>query len=46
MINGKNFFGQPIKNNTVMYENIIKIAAGQGDDYRNRCLLNYQYFKD
>ena len=45
MINGKNFFGQPIKNNTVTYEN-IKIAAGQGDDYRNRCLLNYQYIKD
>ena len=33
MINGENFFDQPIKNNKVTYENIRKIAAGQGDDY-------------
>ena len=30
MINGENFFDQQIKNNKVTYENIIKIAAGQG----------------
>ena len=33
MINGENFFDQPIKNNKVIYENIRKIATGQGDDY-------------
>ena len=33
MINGENFFDQPIKNNKVTYENIRKIAIGQGDDY-------------
>ena len=33
MINGENFFDQPIKNNKVTYENIRKIATGQGDDY-------------
>ena len=32
MINGDNFFYQPIKNNKVTYENIRKIATGQGDD--------------
>ena len=32
MINGENFFDQPIKNNKVTYENIRKIATGQGDD--------------
>ena len=32
MINGKNFFDQPIKNNKVTYENIRKIATGQGYD--------------
>ena len=42
MINGENFFDQPIKNKKVTYENIRKIATGQGDDYTAGCLLNYQ----
>ena len=46
MINGENFFDQPIKNNKVTYENIRKIATGQGDDYTNGCLLDYPYFAD
>ena len=46
MINGKNFFDQPIKNNKVTYENIRKIDTGQGDDYTTGCLLDYPYFKD
>ena len=46
MINGENFFDQPIKNNKVTYENIIKIATGQGDDYTTGCLLDYSYFAD
>ena len=33
LINGVNFFDQPIKNNKVTYENIRKIATGQGDPY-------------
>ena len=37
MINGENFFDQPIKNNKVTYENIRKIATGQGDDYTTGC---------
>ena len=46
MINGENFFDQPIKNNKVTYENIRKIATGQGDGYTTGCLLNYQCIKD
>ena len=46
MIDGKNFFDQPIKNDKVTYENIRKIATGQGDDYTTGCLLDYSYFKD
>ena len=46
MIHGENFFDQPIKNNKVTYENIRKIATGQGDDYTTRCLLDYPYFMD
>ena len=45
MIDGKNFFDQPIKNNKVTYENIRKIAIGHGDDYTTGCLLDYTYFK-
>ena len=33
LINGENFFDQPVKDNKVKYETIRKIAAGQGDDY-------------
>ena len=39
--NGENFFDQPIKNNKVTYDNIRKIATGQGDDYTTGCLLDY-----
>ena len=46
MINGENFFDQPIKYNKVTYQNIRKIATGQGDDYTTGCLLDYPYFKD
>ena len=46
MINGENFFDQPIKNNKVTYENIRKSATGQGDDYTTGCLLDYSYFAD
>ena len=46
MINGENFFDQPIKINKVTYENIRKIPTGQGDDYTTGCLLDYPYFMD
>ena len=45
MIDAKNFFDQPVINDKVTYENIRKIAMGQGDDYRTGCLLNYTYLK-
>ena len=46
MINGENVFDQPIKNNKVTYDNIRKVATGQGDDYTTGCLLDYPYFAD
>ena len=46
MIYGENFFDQPIKNKKTSYENIRKIATGQGDDYTTGCLLDYSYFTD
>ena len=44
VINGENVFDQPIKNNKITYDNIRKIATGQGDDYTTSCLLDYPYF--
>ena len=46
MIDGKNFFDQPINSDLKTYENIRKIATGQGDDYTTGCLLDYSYFKE
>ena len=46
MINGENVYDQPVKNNKVTYENIRKIATGQGDCYTTGCLLDYSYFMD
>ena len=46
MINGENFFDQPIKNNKITYENIRKVATGKGDEYTTGCLLDCQYIKD
>ena len=44
MINGRNFFDQSVKSHTRTYDNIRKIAIGQGDDYRTSCFLDYNYF--
>ena len=46
MIDGKNFFDQPINSDLKTYENIRRIATGQGDDYTTGCLLDYSYFKE
>ena len=45
MIEGKNFFDQPVKNDKVTYENIRKMSTGQGDDYTTGCLLDYTHLK-
>ena len=41
----KLIFHQPVKNDKVTYENIRKVATGQGDDYTTGCLLDQTYFK-
>ena len=46
MIDGKNIFDQPVKNDKITYEKIRKVATGQGDDYTTGCLLDYIYFKN
>ena len=46
MVDGKNFFDYPVKNDFRTYENIRKIVTGQGDDYTTGSLLDYNYIKD
>ena len=45
VINGKNFFDQPIKNDKISYNNITKIATGQKGDCTTGFLPVYIYFK-
>ena len=46
MIDDKNFFDQPINSELKTYENVRRIATGQGADYTTGCLSDYSYFKD
>ena len=46
MIDGQNFFEQPVTNDMKTYDNIQKITTAQGDDYTIGCLLYYLYFKE
>ena len=45
MINGRNFFDEPVKNNLRTCDSIRKIVIGQRDDYKTGSLLDYPYFK-
>ena len=46
MMDGQIFFDQPVKINLRTYDNIRKIAIGQGDDYTTGCLLDYYCFNN
>ena len=46
LIDGRNFYDQPINDLVKQYDEIRKTATGQGDDYTTGCLLDYLYFKD
>ena len=46
MIDGRNFFDQPVKSNFMTDDNIRKITTGQGNDYTTGCLLDYNYFNN
>ena len=46
MMDGRNVFDQPIKNDKITYDNNRKIATGQEDDCTTGCLLDYLYFKE
>ena len=46
LIDGRNFYDQPINDQIKKYDEIRKNATGKGDDYTTGCLLDYQYFKN
>ena len=45
MIDGRNFYDQPINDQIKQYDEVRKVSIGQGDDYTTGCLLDYAYFK-
>ena len=45
LIDGRNFYDQPINDSIRKYDEIRKIATGKGDYYATGCLLDYDYFK-
>ena len=46
LIDGRKLYDQPINDQIKKYDEIRKIATGQGNDCTTGCLLDYQYYKD
>ena len=46
MVDGRNFYDQPINDLIKRYDKVRKVLTGQDDDYTTGCLLDYTYFKD
>ena len=46
MIDGRNFYDQPVNDIIKQYDEIRKVSTGYGDDYTTGCLLDYVYFKN
>ena len=44
LIDGRNFYDQPVSDPIRIYDEIRTIATGQGNNYTTGCLLDYQYF--
>ena len=46
LIDGRNFYDQPINDIIKQNDEVRKVSTGYGDDYTTGCLLDYAYFKD
>ena len=42
---GRNFYDQTINDSIKQYDQVRKILAGQGDDYKTGCLSDFAYFE-
>ena len=45
IIDGRNFYDNPIKSDVEKYRELKKVLTGKGDDYTTGSLLDYYYFK-
>ena len=46
LIDGRNFYDQPINDLIKQYDEARKVSTGQSDDYATHRLLDYAYFND
>ena len=46
LIDRRNFYDRSTNDQIKKYDEIRKIATGEGDDYTTGCFIYYQYFKD
>ena len=46
LIDGRNFYAQPITDLIKQYDEIRKVSTEYGDGYTTDCLLDYSYFKN
>ena len=44
IIDGRNFYDNPIKNNIEKYRELKKVIIGKGEDYTTGSLLDFNYF--
>ena len=45
IIDGRNFYDNPIENDIEKYRELKKVMIGKGEDYTTGSLLDYDYFK-
>ena len=45
IIDGRNFYDNPIDSDIEKYRQLIKVMIGKGEDYTTGSLLDYGYFK-
>ena len=46
LIDGRNFYDQPVNDLIKQYDEVRKVSTGCGDDYTAGSLLDYAYFRD
>ena len=46
LIDGRNFYNQPISDKIRKYDELRKVTSGKREDYTTGCLLDYEYFKN
>ena len=46
LIDGRNFYDQPINDLIKQYDEVRKVPTGQGTYYTTGCFLDYMHFKD